>query len=258
MRWDPDQYARFADERSRPFVDLLARVGCPAPRRVVDLGCGPGQLTAELAGRWPQAAVEGIDSSAEMIAEAQPLRTDRLSFRVEDIGAWTMPADADVVISNAALQWVPGHRDLLRAWSAALPAGGWLAVQLPGNFDAPSHRQMRAMADSPRWADQLRGVLRMHDAVAEPAEYAALLLDAGLAADVWETTYLHLLPGSDPVLDWVRGTGLRPVLAVLDAADAAEFEADYAARMRAAYPATAHGTVLPYRRVFAVGTRRPG
>lgn len=251
MRWDPVQYARYAGERGRPYVDLLARIDCPAPRRVVDLGCGPGNLTELLARRWPDATIEGLDSSAEMISTAQRLDSV-VTYRVQDIGQWRPPADTDVVISNAALQWVPNHRELLRRWAGELPRGGWLGFQVPGNFSAPSHRLMRELAESAQWAPRLAGVLRHGTMVSEPAEYAALLLELGWTVDAWETTYLHLLPGSDPVLDWVRGTGLRPVLAALDPVSAASFESAYAARLRVAYPATEHGTIFPFRRVFVV------
>jgi trans-aconitate 2-methyltransferase len=253
MRWDPEQYGRYADERGRPFHDLLTRVRADQPRRVVDLGCGPGTLTALLADRWPDAVVDGLDSSAAMIAEADRLTTGRLTFRVGDVVDWMPPADADVVVSNATLQWVPGHRELVAKWAAALPAGGWLAFQVPGNFAAPAHRLMRELAGSPRWAAQLAGVLRHHDAVAEPAEYARLLHASGLLADVWETTYLHVLTGADPVLDWLRGTGLRPVLAVLNETDGEQFSAALAARLREAYPPGDAGTIFPFRRIFAVG-----
>jgi trans-aconitate 2-methyltransferase len=255
MQWNPDQYLRYSDERSRPFADLVGRVGATAPRRVVDLGCGAGNLMALLTERWPHAEIDGIDSSPQMIEQASRLSTTRVHFRVDDIATWSVPPDADVVTTNAALQWVPEHRDLLRAWAGQLPADGWLAMQVPGNFGAPSHRLMRELAESPRWAGQLGGTLRLHDSVAEPEEYAELLLAAGLEVDVWETTYLHLLPGPDPVLEWLRGTGLRPVLAALNAADAAEFEAEFGATLRAAYPATEYGTVLPFRRIFAVAHR---
>ncbi|PZS33255.1 MAG: trans-aconitate 2-methyltransferase [Pseudonocardiales bacterium] len=260
MRWDPAQYSRYADERGRPFLDLLARIDCESPRRVIDVGCGPGNLTSLLALRWPAAVVEALDSSPEMIARASAV--DGVAFRVEDAAAWTMPADADVVISNATLQWVPGHQDLLRSWASSLPPGGWLAFQVPGNFGAPSHTLMRSLVASPRWSPLVGDVLRHHDAVSEPSEYARLLFDAGLQADAWETTYVHVLSGLDPVLDWVRGTGLRPVLAALegragpdpdDARPAAEvFEAEYAELLRAAYPPTGHGTMFPFRRIFAV------
>jgi len=249
VRWDPAQYTRYADERGRPFLDLLARVAASAPRRVVDLGCGPGNLTALLRERWPSATVEGLDSSPEMIERA---RTDvaGVDFSVGDVRIWIIPGDCDVLISNATLQWVPAHLQLLRSWAAALPSGGWLAIQVPGNFEAPSHRLMRSLATSPRWAAEVGDVLR-HDVVATPAAYASLLLDAGLSVDVWETTYLHLLPGEDPVLEWVRGTGLRPILAALGTS-AAEFEREYAALLREAYPRTAHGTLFEFRRLFAV------
>jgi trans-aconitate 2-methyltransferase len=213
-------------------------------------------LTAALWHRWPDAVIEGLDSSAEMIAEARSLDT-AVSFRVGDVAEWAMPADADVIVSNAVLQWVPDHLGLLASWAAALAPDAWLAFQVPGNFDAPSHRALRSLAGSARWAERLGGVLRHHDAVARPAEYATLLLDAGLDVDVWETTYLHLLPGADPVVQWLRGTGLRPVLAALPPGDGAAFTAELAVELRAAYPATEHGTFLPFRRIFAVAHRRP-
>lgn len=253
MRWDPAQYARYADERARPFVDLTARVGAIAPRRVVDVGCGTGVLTELLADRWPQARVEGFDSSPEMIAEARSRGSARVTYDVADAANWTMSDDVDVLVANAVLQWVPGHLEPLHRWAELLPAGGWIAVQVPGNFDAPSHRLMRELATSARWAPRLSDVLH-HDAVQDPGVYARLLLDAGLMADVWETTYVHVLTGEDPVLAWMRGTGLRPVLAALDD-DAREFEDAYARQLRAAYPVTAHGTLFPFRRIFAVASR---
>jgi trans-aconitate 2-methyltransferase len=251
VRWDPRQYARFGDQRARPFVDLLARVGAAAPRRVVDLGCGDGSTTALLAQRWPGAQVTGLDSSADMIAAARP--GPRLTFAVGDVREW-VPA-ADVLVCNAVLQWVPGHADLLHRWAAALPPGGWLALQVPGNFAAPSHVLLQEVAGSARWEARLRGVLREGRPVLEPAGYAALLLGHGLVVDVWETTYLHLLAGADAVLEWVRGTALRPVLAALSPAEAAAFEAEYAAALRTAYPRSGEVTPFPFRRVFAVATR---
>jgi trans-aconitate 2-methyltransferase len=254
MDWDPQQYGEYADERGRPFVDLVNRIGATAPRRVVDLGCGPGTLTALLASRWPDAAVEGIDSSPDMIAQAQP--HDRLSFRVGDVESWVPPEDVDVIVSNATLQWVPTHRDLLKRWASALPEGGWLAFQVPGNFGSFSHTLMRSLAESRRWASSLTGILRHDDVVGTPEEYAGLLHAAGFAADVWETTYVHVLSGADPVLEWLRGSALRPVMAALPPATYRLFESEFAVQLRQAYPATAAGTLFPFRRIFAVGWRR--
>jgi trans-aconitate 2-methyltransferase len=255
MQWDPKQYSAYAGERERPFADLLARIPHPAPRRVVDVGCGTGTTTALLAEHWPAAVVEGFDSSPEMIDAAQPLATASLSFRVADAADWQLPDDADVIVSNAVLQWIPNHREMLAGWASQLRSGAWLGIQVPGNFGAPSHQLMRSIAASPRWRTQLDGVLRGDDSVATPEVYADILLRARLVVDVWETTYLHVLHGDDPVLEWVRGTGLRPVLGALSSAEAAEFEASYSAALREAYPAGVGGTVFPFRRIFAVAHR---
>jgi trans-aconitate 2-methyltransferase len=258
VRWDPARYAAFSDERSRPFHDLVAQVGLEAPRRVVDLGCGPGTLTATLAARWPSASVVGIDSSAEMLASAPG--GPGLSFELGSIEDWTPDPTDDVVVTNAALQWVPSHVSLLPRWLDAMPSGSWFAMQVPGNFGSPSHALMRSVAADGPWASALDGALRAAP-VLDPAGYLGIMLDAGFEARAWETTYAQLLPGEDPVLAWVRGTGLRPALQALDAADpsgelTAAFEARYAAALREAYPASTHGTVYPFRRVFAVG-RKP-
>jgi trans-aconitate 2-methyltransferase len=254
MQWDPTQYGRYTGERGRPFLDLLAQVGATSPRTVVDLGCGPGNLTALLARRWPGAAVTGVDSSAEMIATARR-EVSGPNFVIGNIHDWHPAADTDVVISNAALQWVPGHLELLRTWIDELPSGAWLAVQVPANFGSPAHRIMRSLAESPNWHDQVGTVLRHDDAVAQPAQYAQLLLDAGLPASVWQTSYLHVLDGTDPVLEWLRGTGLRPVITALSPADAAAFEDAYALELREAYPAGPHGTFFPFLRTFFVGQK---
>lgn len=255
--WDPAQYLRFGDERSRPFFDLVGRIGAERPRRVVDLGCGPGQLTAALAARWPAAQIRGIDSSAEMIAAAAQQLSSAgagLSFAREDVRDWRPEQPVDVIVSNAVLQWVPGHEELLAPWAAALVPGGWLAFQVPGNFGQPSHAILRDLAGSDRWRARLADV-PLNRQAADPADYADLLSRAGCSVDAWETTYLHVLPGEDPVLEWYKGTGLRPVLAALEPAQAAEFLAEYGARARAAYPRRPYGTILPFRRVFVVARR---
>ena len=256
--WDPDQYQRFGGERSRPFFDLVGRVAADDPRVVVDLGCGPGPLTAALAERWPGAEVRGIDSSAEMIEAAQALRHsagERLSFALGDVREWKPDGPVDVIVSNAVLQWVPGHLDVLARWAGFLPRGGWLAFQVPGNFDQPSHRALRELAASDRWRSPLAGV-QLNRQAADPAEYLDLLAPAGFEVDAWETTYLHVLQGDDAVVDWYKGTGLRPVLAALPPGEATAFLADYRARMREAYPAAPYGTPFPFRRVFVVAVKR--
>jgi trans-aconitate 2-methyltransferase len=263
--WDPGQYRRFARERARPFYDLLAQVGAEHPGYVVDLGCGPGDLTAELARRWPGAAVRGIDNSPEMIEAARQwvprpaagsaeAARPRLSFELADVRDWEPAAGVDVVISNAVLQWVPGHLDLLPRWAGALSGGGWLALQIPGNFDSPPHAVVREMVESPRWRP-LTGAVALNHQAADPAVYLDVLTSAGCDVDAWETTYLHILGGEDPVVDWFKGTALRPVLAVLDDEQAEEFFAEYRQRMRRAYPPRSFGTVLPFRRVFIAACR---
>ncbi|MEU0131000.1 trans-aconitate 2-methyltransferase [Streptomyces sp. NPDC006289] len=255
--WDPGQYLRYADHRTRPFHDLLARIGPlphePAPR-IADLGCGAGNVTALLARRWPDAHVTGYDSSPRMLERARTHTGPLLDFAEADAGTWTPTETYDLIVSNALLQWVPGHTARLPHWIGALAPGGTLAFQVPGNFDAPSHTVMRELAESPSRRDRLGGLLRHGDAVHTPAHYLEHLAAPGRTVDVWETTYLHLLQGEDPVLDWVKGTGLRPLLDALadDPVARDEFVTEYRDRLRAAYPAGPHGTVFPFRRIFAV------
>jgi len=247
--WDPAVYRRFGAERSRPFFDLTGRIGAERPRSVVDLGCGPGELTLTLAERWPQARVTGVDSSAEMIDRAVA-HGGPAWFQLGDVRDWKPGPDVDVLVTNATLQWVDGHRDLLARWATELAPGAWLAMQVPGNFDAPSHRALRAVA-------ALHGVAHVtrEAPVDTPDGYADLLLAAGAEVDAWETTYLHLLPadgGDHPVLRWMEGTALRPVKAALDENAWQSFRAELAGELTAAYPA-AHGYVaFPFRRIFVV------
>jgi trans-aconitate 2-methyltransferase len=246
--WDPEKYLAFTDHRARPFHDLVARIPATQPRRVVDLGCGPGNLTSVLAERWPGATIEALDSSPEMVAAA---RQRGIDAHVGDVADWKPSADTDVVISNAVLQWVPGHDEILRRWVGELPSGAWIAVQVPGNFDAASHALVRELA-ADAWRDELADVvLREDDAVFTPQGYAEILGDCQV--DAWETTYVQALTGDDPVLEWITGTALRPVRAALGDEAWQRFRADLAPRLREAYPRRPDGrTFFPFRRVFVV------
>lgn len=264
--WDPQTYLGYAQERARPFHDLLARVGAEDPRRVVDLGCGPGGLTAELARRWPAAHVVGVDSSAEMVERARSkAEPGHLDVVLGDVRDWRPNEPVDVIVTNATLQWVPGHLDLLRMWvRQALRPGGWLALQVPGNFHDPQHTLLAELARSPRWSGRLSGPDLLRGDVPGPAEYAEVLAAEGCVVDAWETTYLHVLDpegrhGPDAVLQWAMGTSLRPVLDVLpEGPEREEFLTAYAERLRAAFPRRPWGTLLPFRRVFAVAHREEG
>jgi len=230
------------------------RVDATDPALVVDLGCGPGHLTAMLAQRWPGARVVGVDDSPAMIEAARAHEAaSRVEFVLADAAVWEPDSSVDVVLSNATLQWIPQHDRLLARMASWAAPSGWVAVQVPGNFGSPSHLTIAELCTSARWAAQLDEARQRPDPVPDPATYANVLLDAGMAVDAWETTYLHLLGGEDPVLQWVSGTALRPVLARLDAADTDEFISELAPRLRAAYPPGRHGTTFPFRRVFAVG-----
>jgi trans-aconitate 2-methyltransferase len=257
--WDAGQYLRYGGERSRPFFDLVARVGAIDPGYVADLGCGPGNLTAALAQRWPGAAVVGVDNSPEMIEAADKAAASgpaNLAFQLGDVWDWRPVRPVDVLVSNAVLQWVPGHRELLLNWAELLAPGGWLAFQLPGNFDQPSHAIVSELAQSPRWR-ALLSAAQLNRQAGDPADYVELLARPGYQVDAWETSYLHILQGPDPVLEWTKGTTLRPVLAALDSEQAAAFVGEYAARLREVYQARPFGTIFPFRRVFAVAHREP-
>jgi trans-aconitate 2-methyltransferase len=249
--WDPERYLTYADERGRPFVELLARTDAGEPRTVVDLGCGPGNLTELLAVRWPGAHVVGLDSSAEMVERARAT-VPGIDFELGDVRDWASSAgQVDVVVSNATLQWVPGHLHLLPRLVAKATPGGWLAFQVPGNFGEPSHTIRSELAAEPPYDVHTAEVAvpSSHD----PVDYVRALHALGCEVDAWETTYLHVLRGEDPVFAWVSGTGARPTLQALPPDLRERFEAEFKRRLRAAYPPAADGrVVLPFRRVFAV------
>ncbi len=266
MTWDPTQYALYAGHRGRPFADLLARIDAADPAVVVDLGCGDGPLTLGLAQRWPDARVVGVDSSPQMLEAARALdehgRVEWVQARAEDWHPRDVGAPVDVLVTNATLQWVPGHLDLIPGWVEALAPGGWFGMQVPANFGAPSHALMREVAARHPRADDLLPHLQRALGVAAPEAYLGVLADLGLEPDVWVTEYQHVLDPAaaqrSPVLEWVRATGLRPVLEVLTDEQARNaYLADYTAELDRAYPRQPWGVVLGFRRIFAVA-RRPG
>ena len=248
MAWNAAQYRMFADLRLRPALDLLAQISVTAPQHVFDLGCGPGNVTALLADRWPGAAVTGIDRSAEMLAKA----TDpRISWQQADLASWQPPLKADVLFSNAAFNWLDDHATFLPRLMAELAPGGVLAVQMPRNFDRASHVCMADAAAAGPWRDAVEGVLRPVP-VREPGFYYDVLRPHCAHLTIWETDYIQIMDGDNPVVEWTKGTALKPLIdAAGDQADV--FVADYSARIQKAYPRQADGkTLFPFRRLFFV------
>lgn len=249
--WDPGQYLKYGDERLRPGFELLARVGELPAGDLWDLGCGTGAHLRAIAARWPGRRTIGFDSSPAMLAKAaaEPSTIEWREGRIDDWVPETPPA---LVFSNAVLHWVDGHAMLLPRLLGALAPEGVLAIQMPRNFDQPSHALMRALASEGKWAARLRPLLRP-EPVATPADYYDLLAPIAGDLDMWETEYQHVLRGPAPVLEWVRGTALRPILEALAPEERAEFEAAYQARLARAYPQRKDGaTLFPFRRIFIV------
>lgn len=254
MSWHPERYLAFDDHRTRPAADLLARVPLASPERVVDLGCGPGNSTALLVARWPQATVLGVDSSGSMLEKARESGI-RAEWLEADIADWRPAAPVDLLFSNAALHWLPDHEALLPRLMTHLRPGGVLAIQMPRNFEAASHVALRELAAQEPWVARLDGTLRP-EPVASPAWHHDLLAQHAATLDIWQTEYLQVLKGEDPVLRWVEGTSLRPVLQALDEEAGAAFKTAYAARLREAYPRRPDGTTLyPFLRLFLVAKR---
>jgi len=253
-RWDPQQYQRFRNERSRPFFDLLARVPDDTVGWVADLGCGTGELTSTLLMRWPAATIWGVDNSPEMLTVAAQLPPHaNLHFVEADLEAWQPEKPLDRIISNAALHWVPDHASLFRRLVGFLALHGVLAVQMPANFAEPAHRLLAEIAAQEPWAPLLDHRASFGQT---PAWYAETLQSLGLEVDLWETTYYHLLVGPDAVLEWMKGTALRPILTKLRANDQEQFLSLFGAKLRIAYPAGAAGAIFPFRRLFFVARLR--
>ena len=253
VSWNPQTYLQFGGPRTRPAADLLARVPAEAPGRVIDLGCGPGNSTALLAARWPKAALEGLDSSSAMLAEAAASGV-AARWVLADLADWTAPTPYDVIYSNATFQWLDHQQVLLPRLMGFVASAGIFAFQVPVNFHAPSHALMRAVAADPRWSGRLAGVRDV--AFHTPEEYFDLLQPLSRGLDIWETTYLHVLDGEDAVYRWVSATGLRPYLAALDGDAKDEFIRLYKTQLNKAYPRRADGTtLLPFQRLFVVAVK---
>lgn len=253
MPWEPDRYLQFSDERLRPAIDLLGRIPLSRPSHIVDFGCGAGNVTRLLAERWPDADITGLDSSPEMLERARnTLPSAR--FELAGVEYWDADEPLDLLFSNAALHWVDQHEILFPRLLDMLSPGGVLAVQMPGNFDAPSHRSIRELAASPAWTDKI-GAGRM-GAILGLADYHRLLAPRTTRLSLWETTYWQALKGTSPVLDWLRGTTLLPYIAQMDETTRNAFFAELGNRLAEAYPMDATGiTLFPFRRVFIVAQR---
>lgn len=250
--WEPATYLRYDSERTRPFLDLLARVRLSAVTSIVDLGCGPGHLSSVLRSRWPDAHIVGIDSSPQMIERA---RADdpRSTYECQDLRNWRPERPVDLLISNATLQWVPGHLALVPRLAESVAPGGALAIGVPANFDAPSHVILLELSARAPYVGHVPA--DQHAAASGPEDFLDVLSRPGWQVDAWETTYLHVLSGPDPVYEWIRGTGARPVLQSLPDDLRDRFVSEYKLRLREAYPERGYGTVLPFRRSFVVAHR---
>jgi len=249
MPWDPSQYLKFARPRLQPAIDLLQRIARDDPVEVFDMGAGTGNVTRLLRARWPAARITGVDDSEEMLVRARAEVPDAEWVRA-DLATWRPPRPADVLYSNAALHWIGGHAALFERLMKSLAPGGVLAVQMPRNFDAPSHAVVPDIVRSGPWRARLEPLLRPAP-VGPPAAYYDYLAPYAAVIDIWETEYMHVLTGADPVKEWLKGSWLKPLLDALDEPERSRFESRYAEAVAAAYPRRADGqTLFPFRRLF--------
>jgi trans-aconitate 2-methyltransferase len=256
MSWSAKQYVAFEDERTRPARDLLAAIPPVEARSAIDIGCGPGNSTELLVERFIGATVRGVDSSPDMIDAARK-RLPNVQFDTVDIGTWNDSGPFDVIFANAVLQWLPDHATLLPSLAARLTPGGSLAIQMPDNLNEPSHRLMREVAAEGPWADKLASAAGQRTEMASASDYYSMLRPHCARVDVWRTTYHHpLAGGASGVVEWFKGSGLRPFLEPLDDAEKAQYLKQYQAAIEQAYPALSDGSVLlPFPRLFIVATR---
>jgi trans-aconitate 2-methyltransferase len=253
--WSARQYLKFEDERTRPPRDLLAQVPLEAPRRVFDLGCGPGNSTELLVQRYPQAEVVGLDSSPDMLRQARE-RLPGCAFVAADLATWNPPERTDLLFANAVFQWVPDHPAALQRLLGALPAGGVLAVQMPDNTSEPALALMREVASSGPWAARLAVAAAARDDLPSPADYYDLLRPRCARLDIWHTVYNHVMAGPEAIVEWFRGSALRPFLSPLDDDMRRGFAADFGARIAKAYSMRFDGKVLlRFPRLFIIAVR---
>ena len=254
MAWDPQQYLKFGNERLRPAYDLLSRVTLESPRRIVDLGCGTGTVTALLRARWPNAQIVGVDSSQEMLGRARVALPD-IAWELHDLAAWAPAAPVDLIVSNAALHWLDDHLTLFPRVLSHLRPAGVLAVQMPAQHDAPSHRIGYDLAENSRWRGRLQGLVRRRP-ILEPPDYYSLLRPKVSSLDLWLTEYVQLLTGDNPVAEFTKGSFVGAWLSALSRDEASEFEAEYRRQVLAAYPPNRDGvTLFPFRRFFLLAQR---
>jgi trans-aconitate 2-methyltransferase len=253
--WSARQYLQFENERTRPANDLLARIPDIKIERIVDLGCGPGNSTELLARRFPRAEILGLDSSDDMLTEAR-VRLRRVTFENADIADWRSAAPLDLIFANAVLQWLPNHIALMARFIAMLAPGGYLAVQIPDNLDQPSHVLMRKVAALAAFRDKLAGASAARESIGAFDDYYAALAPHCASLDIWRTTYVHALSGPDAIVEWVKGTGLRPFLAPLAPRERQHYLDRYRDEIAAAYRPLADGrALLPFPRLFIVASR---
>lgn len=254
MNWNPAQYGTFIDQRTRPAVELATRIRLERPAAIVDLGCGPGNSTSILHDRWPHSALIGVDNSPEMLARANR-EGPQASWIGADIGTWRPAAPTDLIFSNAALHWLDHHEQIMPELIGSLSENGALAVQMPRNFDATSHRTIREVARDGPWAE-ITVPLERADPVGPPEFYYDILAPLCASLDIWETEYLQILEGDDAVFEWVRGTALVPYLTALDGTLLTDFKSELSHRLRAAYPVRENGkTLFPFKRIFIIAYR---
>jgi trans-aconitate 2-methyltransferase len=253
--WSSTQYLKFADERTRAARDLLAQVPLKTPRLVYDLGCGPGNSTEIQIERYPEARVIGVDSSPDMLAKARQ-SYPHAHFVEGDLANWRPKEEPDLLFANAVFQWVPDHLKVLGRLLDTLPKGGVLAVQMPDNLDEPSHVAMRETAAEGPWASKLKKLSRARDQLPSPSAYYNALKPKAARVDIWHTIYNHPLDGADGIVEWVKGTGLRPYIDPLDADERAAYLAQYRERIAKAYPPASDGkALLRFPRLFIVCVR---